>query len=49
MKERQIVTLTLNPAFDLHCSVKDLKLYDECYAETISVDAGGKGINVSRA
>ena len=49
MKDRQIVTLTLNPAFDLHCSVKDLKLYDECYAETISVDAGGKGINVSRA
>lgn len=49
MKERDIITLTLNPAFDLHCSIKDFKPYNECYAETISVDAGGKGINVSRA
>ena len=49
MEERKIITLTLNPAFDLHCSIKDFQPYNECYAETISVDAGGKGINVSRA
>ena len=49
MEERKIVTLTLNPAFDLHCSIKDFQPYNECYAETLSVDAGGKGINVSRA
>ena len=49
MKERKIITLTLNPAFDLHCSIQDFKPYDESYAEMISVDAGGKGINVSRA
>ena len=49
MKESKIITLTLNPAFDLHCSIKDFNLYQECYAETLSVDAGGKGINVSRA
>ena len=47
--ERKIITLTLNPAFDLHCSIKNFKPYNECYAEMISVDAAGKGINVSRA
>ena len=49
VKETKIRTLTLNPAFDLHCSIKDFNLYQECYAETLSVDAGGKGINISRA
>ncbi len=49
MKDRKIITLTLNPAFDLHCKIKDFELRSECYAETLSVDAGGKGINVSRA
>ncbi len=49
MKDRKIITLTLNPAFDLHCRVRDFKLHNECYAEMLSVDAGGKGINVSRA
>ncbi len=49
MKDRKIITLTLNPAFDLHCKVRDFELRSECYAEMLSVDAGGKGINVSRA
>lgn len=49
VKERSIITLTLNPAFDLHCSVHNFELRSECFAEMISVDAGGKGINVSRA
>ena len=49
MKKTKIITLTLNPAFDLHCSIQDFAPYQECYAETLSVDAGGKGINISRA
>ncbi|MBQ7323200.1 MAG: 1-phosphofructokinase family hexose kinase [Clostridia bacterium] len=49
MKETKVITLTLNPAFDLHCSIEDFAPYQECYAETLSVDAGGKGINISRA
>ncbi len=49
MKERNIVTLTLNPAFDLHCRVHEFELRGECFADMLSVDAGGKGINVSRA
>ena len=49
MTKTKIITLTLNPAFDLHCSIQDFAPYQECYAETLSVDAGGKGINISRA
>ncbi len=44
-----IVTLTLNPAFDTHVYVEDFKPYHENIAEVISCDAGGKGVNISRA
>ncbi len=43
------ITLTLNPAFDRHCFVKELKVGYEHLAETDSSDAGGKGVNISRA
>ena len=44
-----IVTLTLNPAIDVHCVSRDFKPYHESYAEITSRDAGGKGVNISRA
>ncbi|MBQ8311494.1 MAG: 1-phosphofructokinase family hexose kinase [Clostridia bacterium] len=44
-----IITLTLNPAFDVHCHVRDFKPYRENLATVISRDAGGKGVNISRA
>jgi 1-phosphofructokinase family hexose kinase len=44
-----IITITLNPAFDVHCSAPKLTLYRENLAEITSTDAGGKGINISRA
>lgn len=45
----KIITLTLNPAFDIHCFVGDFKPYRENLARVTSRDAGGKGINISRA
>lgn len=45
----KIVTLTLNPAFDLHCSMQSLAVGHENRADIISLDAGGKGINIARA
>jgi 1-phosphofructokinase family hexose kinase len=44
-----IITLTLNPAFDVHCSINELELYKENYASGILKHAGGKGVNISRA
>lgn len=44
-----IITLTLNPAFDLHCYAECFSPYRENVFEVIARDAGGKGINVSRA
>ncbi len=44
-----IVTLTLAPAFDVHCYIENFMPYHENAARLISRDAGGKGINVSRA
>ncbi len=44
-----IITLTLNPAFDLHCYAEKLLPYHENLFEITARDAGGKGINVSRA
>ena len=44
-----IITLTLNPAFDMHCFVKDFKPFHENLADITSLDAGGKGVNISRA
>ncbi len=45
----KIITLTLNPAFDIHCEISDFKPYHENLAQITSNDAGGKGINISRA
>lgn len=44
-----IITLTPNPAFDLHCYADEFKPYHETVFEITARDAGGKGINVSRA
>ncbi|MBQ9086365.1 MAG: 1-phosphofructokinase family hexose kinase [Clostridia bacterium] len=45
----KIITLTLNPAFDIHCNAPNLTLHRENLAEITFRDAGGKGINISRA
>ena len=45
----KIITLTLNPAFDVHCYTKEFKPFLENLADILSNDAGGKGINISRA
>ena len=45
----KIITITLNPAFDIHYEIKDFRLYKENYVSSILISAGGKGINVSRA
>ena len=44
-----IVTLCLNPAFDVHCEIPDFAPYHENLARITARDAGGKGINISRA
>ncbi len=43
------ITLTLNPAFDVHCQTESFELYKESLADITETDAGGKGINISRA
>ena len=45
----KIITLTLNPAFDIHCNVPNFAPYHENLADVMSNDAGGKGVNISRA
>ncbi|MBR2354427.1 MAG: 1-phosphofructokinase family hexose kinase [Clostridia bacterium] len=44
-----IVTLTLNPAFDVHCTVPHFAPYHENLARIDANEAGGKGVNISRA
>lgn len=44
-----IVTLTLNPAFDVHCYCENFESEKENFADITSFDAGGKGVNISRA
>lgn len=44
----QIVTLTLNPAFDLHCRADVFFPYSDNSVRLSSVDSGGKGVNISR-
>lgn len=46
---RSIYTVTLNPAFDLHYQMAHFEAQKENYVEGILCDAGGKGINISRA
>lgn len=45
----KIFTLTLNPAFDLHAGADSFLLHCESVADVLSRDAGGKGVNISRA
>ena len=45
----KIVTLTLNPAFDVHCTVPNFAPYHENLARIDAHEAGGKGVNISRA
>ena len=45
----KIITLTLNPAFDIHCHADGFLPYRESIVEITSRDAGGKGVNISRA
>ena len=45
----KIYTLTLNPAYDVHASAKSLALNCENLATIESREAGGKGVNISRA
>ena len=44
-----IVTLTLNPAFDVHCYAENFQPFHENLARITANDAGGKGVNISRA
>ena len=44
----KIITLTLNPAFDMHCYTKQFLPYHENSVEVTALDAGGKGVNISR-
>lgn len=44
-----IYTLTLNPAYDVHAKADRLLLEHENLAEVSAREAGGKGVNLSRA
>ena len=46
---KKIITITLNPAFDLHYGLDSFTPEKENYVKTVVCDAGGKGINISRA
>lgn len=48
-RNMRIVTLTLNPAFDLHCSVENFQPFCENLADVTDSDAGGKGVNIAKA
>ncbi len=45
----RIYTITLNPAYDLHAISDDFTAYRENIVTVTSKDAGGKGVNISRA
>ena len=44
-----IITLTLNPAYDIHCGCQKFEAEKENFVDIVSRDAGGKGVNISRA
>ncbi len=44
-----IITLTLNPAFDVHCTAEHFAAEHENLAVIDEREAGGKGVNISRA
>ena len=45
----KIYTITLNPAYDIHACMERFAPYHENLAQVTSRDAGGKGVNLSRA
>ena len=45
----KIYTLTLSPAFDIHAECENFKVLRENLLTLTAEDAGGKGINISRA
>lgn len=45
----KIITLTLNPAFDTHYTVKGFVPFAENYADYVSTQPGGKGVNIAKA
>ena len=45
----KIITITLSPAFDVHCEADSLLLGHENLLRIIRREAGGKGVNISRA
>lgn len=45
----RIVTLTLSPAFDVHCGTKSFMAERENLMDSLQRGIGGKGINISRA
>lgn len=45
----KIITLTLNPAIDIHCYIEKFAPYHENLAKITSSLASGKGVNISRA
>lgn len=45
----KIYTLTLNPAYDIHAFAENFAPYHENLATVQSKEAGGKGVNISRA
>ncbi len=44
-----IITLTLNPAIDVHCHTPSFKPFHENHCTVTDREAGGKGVNISRA
>ena len=44
-----IYTITLNPAYDVHAHIPHFAPFHENLAQITSRDAGGKGVNLSRA
>lgn len=45
----KIYTITLNPAYDVHAEAKQFAPFHENLADVTSREAGGKGVNLSRA
>lgn len=45
----RIITLTLSPAYDVHCYAEEFEAFCENLATVTARDAGGKGVNISRA
>ena len=45
----KIYTLTLSPAYDVHATAAEFAAFHENLATVTTRDAGGKGVNISRA